>query len=582
MLKKFFYIVCLFCISGTLAQDCPSLTNPLPNSVEVPVTTSISWEEVPGVTGYIISIGTTAGGGEIINEQPVGSDTTFTPPLGLPESTQIYVTITLFFFDRENIVCPSQWFTTTDVTSPPLCTQLISPEDGDENVNVGSNLLWAYAPLATGYRITIGTAPGSGNIVNDLDVGNELFYNPANNFPSETLIYVLIAPYNENGRAANCEEESFTTGDIGEPPGCTMLITPEDGEVNVELSPLIEWAVVPGALGYIVNIGRSPFVNDILDGVAFFTNSTFVINFEPNKTYFVRIIPFNDAGQAQNCPQESFSTILGCGPFVDPETGELVSLNPEINFPEQVGICLNDLPTRINSTDNADGYRWFRVAANGDEALISEESYVEISETGTYRYEAYNLYDQEGVIIECSSSQIFTVVSSEKALVEDFRVEEGFDLFNVTIIVSGIGDYEFALGDAGGPYSEENQFNDLEEGDYVIYIKDQNGCGIVEYPFRLKFPETGFPPYFSPNEDGINDRWQYRPPRSNALPITRIFIYDRYGRLLSAFDAGSEGWDGTYNGNALPSSSYWYVAYTSDGRIFKGFFTLARTRQRNR
>lgn len=572
------FLCCLWLPFTGFAQNCPDLTEPLDGSVDIPVTTSISWQEVTGIAGYIISVGTTFGGGEIVNEQNVGGDTTFTPPLGLPENTLIYVTITLFFFDQSNIVCPSQSFTTEDVTTVPDCTQLTNPVNGESDVNVGIILNWSYAARATGYRITIGTGPGLGDIVDNLDVGNTLSFDPPNNFPPGTQIYVLIVPYNENGTAIDCMEESFTTGELGDPPGCTMLFSPMDEETGVELSPILIWNAVEEATGYIVNIGRSPFVNDVLDEAVFFTNSTRVINFEANSTYFIRIFPFNEAGRAQGCDQEWFSTILGCGPYIDPDTGELVTLSPEINFPDQVGICEDQLPTRITSPDRADGYRWYKILATGEEVLISEERFVDLSETGTYRYEAYNVINQDGIVIECEDGKEFTVVSSSKAEIDNILIEEFAGLFGVEIIVSGIGDYQFSLNDIEGPYDDENTFSGLSEGDYVIYVRDKNGCGIAQRPFVLAFPPTGFPTYFSPNGDGIHEYWQYVPPREKALPLTVIYIYDRYGKLLASFSAQSQGWDGRYNNEMLPASNYWYQAFTADNRVFTGHFSLVRRR----
>jgi len=574
------WVFILFCFLATnmgYGQDCPNLTQPLPNAINVPVDTDISWEEVTGIAGYIISIGTTSGGGEIINEQPVGSDTTFTPPVGLPEASIIYVTITLFFFDQSNIVCQSQSFTTEDVLVAPGCTTLRSPLDGEVDVNVGVNISWNYAAGAIGYRVTLGSAPGLGDLVNNQDVGNTLSFNPPTDFPPNTTIYARIVPYNENGNATNCLEESFTTRDLGDPPGCTRLIRPLDGATNVELSPLLEWKAVPDAIGYIVDLGKSPFVNDVLDGAIFFTNSTFVLNFEANTTYFIRITPFNEAGEAQDCGQQSFSTILGCGPFIDITTGELVFLGPEINFPDEVGICEDRLPTRFSSPDQADGYRYYKILPNGDEVLISEERFVDIFEITRYRYEAYNILNQDGVIIECAASKEFSVVSSSIATIEDVIIEEFGRLFYVTVMVSGTGDYEYSL-DRDGPYSNNNTFSGLSEGRYTFYVRDKNGCGTVERDFAVSFPIPGFPPYFSPNEDGINDYWQYRKPLRNALPLTSIFIYDRYGKLLASFGSKTRGWDGRYENNLMPSSTYWYKAFTNDNRVFTGYFSLIRRR----
>jgi gliding motility-associated-like protein len=558
-------------------QECPDLLNPLAGSNNVPVDVVISWEEVIGVTGYIISVGTTPGGEQIVSNQPTGSDNFFVPPLGLPESTEIFVTITLFFFDDPDIVCPSQSFTTENVTTVPECTMLVSPLNQETGVGVTTNLNWAYASRATGYRLSIGTTTGGTEILDNQDVGNTLLYSPPADFPPGTEIFVNIVPYNENGPALNCQQESFITGEAGQPPNCTRLISPANGEINVELTPLLEWEPVAGAEGYIVDIGSSPFNNDVLDGGVFFTTSTVVINFEPNTTYFVRITPFNDAGEAQGCIQESFSTILGCGPFFDEETGELITLNPDIDFPDQVGICSNDLPAEITTTDSADGYRWYRAAEGEAEVLLAEGPVLTVNEAGRYRYEAYNTIDSEGTLIECPTSKLFTVTASAQANIERIEKEIVDDLFDVTVVISGPGDYEFALDNMEGPYGESNVFNGLDEGSYTIYVRDRKGCGISQEVFVLAYPPEGFPPYFSPNGDGINDTWQYVPPRrGEALPISRIYIFDRFGKLLAEIGPNSEGWNGNYNNSPLPSEGYWYKAETSDNRVFTGYFSLVR------
>ncbi|MCP4909476.1 MAG: T9SS type B sorting domain-containing protein, partial [Bacteroidetes bacterium] len=41
----------------------------------------------------------------------------------------------------------------------------------------------------------------------------------------------------------------------------------------------------------------------------------------------------------------------------------------------------------------------------------------------------------------------------------------------------------------------------------------------------------------------------------------------------------SEGWDGSYNGNPMPSSDYWFkIEYTENDtkKEFRGHFTLKR------
>ena len=84
----------------------------------------------------------------------------------------------------------------------------------------------------------------------------------------------------------------------------------------------------------------------------------------------------------------------------------------------------------------------------------------------------------------------------------------------------------------------------------------------------------GPPDYFTPNGDGYHDTWHI--VRRGEFRDARIYIFDRYGKLLKQLDPGGNGWDGTYNGNPLPSSDYWYRIELSDGRLVSGNFTLKR------
>ncbi len=575
MQKKALYFLILFHGLWSYGQDCPVLSNPVNGSNNVPVNTTISWPSVEGVPGYIISLGTTPGGTEIINQQSVGSATTYTPPLGLPDNSQIFVTITLFFFDLPNITCTTESFRTEDVITAPSCTSLRSPINDSVNINVASNLSWGYAQSATGYRLTIGTAAGLGNILPTTDIGNVLSYSPPVDFPFNTQIYVSLIPYNDNGDALSCTEESFTTGLLAVLPTCATLTgLYTDGAINVPLTPLLEWTDVPGAISYRVSIGTAPFINDVLNNAVFFTNSTFVINFESNRTFFITIIPQNAAGEAIGCGQESFSTILGCGPFFD-TNGNLVTLNPPIDFPDTISFCQNESPFMITSTDTAEGYRWYRVDQFGNEALISETDEVALIDTGEYRYEAYNIIS--GSVVECSSTKEFSVVSSEIATITNVNISEMVAGFRISVEVNGIGDYEYALNSINGPYQDSNVFDNVPSGSHTVYVRDKNGCGIAEEKVEQDLTLEGFPKFFTPNGDGVNDFWQFIPPPfASEITLDYIRIFNRYGLFLVQIDPTSRGWDGTFNGKELPASDYWFNARDRNNQVVQGHFSLKR------
>jgi gliding motility-associated-like protein len=102
-----------------------------------------------------------------------------------------------------------------------------------------------------------------------------------------------------------------------------------------------------------------------------------------------------------------------------------------------------------------------------------------------------------------------------------------------------------------------------------------------EFQMALDCVENGFtverkqvpPPFFTPNNDGYNDKWIV-PDRLNT--IDSIYIFDRYGKLLKHIVDLSLGWDGNFNGKAMPSSDYWYSIRYKDGGVLKGHFTLKR------
>jgi len=103
-------------------------------------------------------------------------------------------------------------------------------------------------------------------------------------------------------------------------------------------------------------------------------------------------------------------------------------------------------------------------------------------------------------------------------------------------------------------------------GQFVI------GCtqNIVEECFKFKR-------FFTPNNDGVNDFW-YLETINECNYV--LYIYDRYGKLLTILDPSNPNWSGTVNGANLPTNDYWFlVKYkTIDGvdKSYRSHFTLKR------
>ncbi|WP_318311455.1 T9SS type B sorting domain-containing protein [Flagellimonas crocea] len=576
MLNKLLILWVFFVGFVVYSNECPTLIAPLDNSTNVPLNATISWNSVEGPNAYIISLGTTQGGTDILAPQFVNG-TSFTPPMGLPENTLVYVTISLFYFDGPDIVCPGGSFTTETLTEPPECSQMTYPSNFSNNVNPNTYISWDYAYGAIGYIVKIGTTAGDNDIWED-DVENRLSINPNIDLPEETEVFVTIVPYNLIGEAIGCSSQQFTTGTQSNIPECTQMTYPQNGETNVPLTTELQWQAVPGATEYQVSIGTTPNNNDIVDNSTFYTNTTPIVNLEPNKTYFITITPTNESGSALGCSKESFTTSFGCGPYWDIEIADFVTLNPQIEFPDTLSFCENEAPLLVYSTDEADGYRWYRVDEFDNTTLISEESEVNIEENGTYLYEAYNIIENnDGTSLECPTTKQFEVVSSESPVIQEIKAGNFNGNLSLTVIATGNGDYEFAIDNMDGPYSSSNVFNNVEPGDHILYVRDKNGCGIAQEKFNQDLTVEGFPKFFTPNGDTVNDYWQFiQPEQAEEVILVSIRIFDRYGNFLKQISQNSQGWDGTIRGTALPSSTYWFVAVDDSGQQIKGHFTLKR------
>tara|TARA_B110000240_G_scaffold143229_1_gene158480 strand:- start:1293 stop:3014 length:1722 start_codon:yes stop_codon:yes gene_type:complete len=144
----------------------------------------------------------------------------------------------------------------------------------------------------------------------------------------------------------------------------------------------------------------------------------------------------------------------------------------------------------------------------------------------------------------------------------------------ITVLTAtlGIGDYEFAIDDVSGPYQDEPTFENVRPGLHTIYIRDKNECGIVD----IKSIIIGYKKFFTPNGDGINDTWNIIGLSKTSLPNSKIYIFDRFGKLLKELDPLGPGWDGTFIGKPMPSTDYWFRVVLEDGREFKSHFSLVR------
>ena len=238
---------------------------------------------------------------------------------------------------------------------------------------------------------------------------------------------------------------------------------------------------------------------------------------------------------------------------------------PDIGENQELIYCTNTFPETINISSNYIGL------TNGFSFLWEPTGettpQIAVNETGEYIFTVVN--ESTG----CQNTRTFTVVPSNIAFFE-LEIEEvrSNNTTEVILLPESSGDYEYALDNVNGPYQDNNIFEQIPMGVHTIYVRDKNGCGIRSKEFGV----LGIPEYFTPNQDGYNDYWQLEGLFKSSDFKAIIYVFDRYGKLLTTFSPRSKGWDGYYNGKPMPSNDYWYRVELADGKVFKGNFTLKR------
>ncbi len=269
----------------------------------------------------------------------------------------------------------------------------------------------------------------------------------------------------------------------------------------------------------------------------------------------------------------------------------IVNPVPEIDILDRYVICLNKddqmissvtqtflptppIDTQLSATIYS--FQWYKgsieeVNLDPSSFIIpgaTNSSYSPISE-GTYTVLATNM--ASGCRIPASTE----VVSSYPP--ETIEVTVTSELFSdnniLEVSVVGTGEYEYRLD--FGPWQRETLFENVRIGEHTIYVRDLLNCNEI----TQKKIVIGYPKFFTPNGDGYHETW-------NIVGMTmksrsKIYIFDRYGKLLTQISPTGEGWDGTFNGVQLPSSDYWFVLdyedpVTGKNNQLRAHFTLKR------
>ncbi|RPH29411.1 MAG: gliding motility-associated C-terminal domain-containing protein [Bacteroidales bacterium] len=265
---------------------------------------------------------------------------------------------------------------------------------------------------------------------------------------------------------------------------------------------------------------------------------------------------------------------LGCG-TATPYTQEIVLNSPTINIPFEgvptsVVVCYPNLAELNPGLFSS--YLW-------QDGSTNRIYYT--GESGTYRVKLTDIsqscsYNE----IEATINPLPTVwLGNDTMLVGDQSLL--LDAFNPTVLT-----YQWNTNDN---QSSLTVYSKPEPQTIWVKVTDDNGCTNADTILisTADFNNLRIPAAFTPNGDGINDKWYFpAPPKGTQQDLFPYFdevqvrVFNRWGRLVWQTDQDFVAWDGRdLSGKVLPMDSYHYIIkFTIDGKtfVYKGSITIVR------
>ena len=236
---------------------------------------------------------------------------------------------------------------------------------------------------------------------------------------------------------------------------------------------------------------------------------------------------------------------------------------PPIELTEILAICNNQFPTTITANIPID----------------IQQNYTYIWSTGenTHDIEIKNEQQLSVKIIDkvfkCEKVKYFDIKQVSSPIITDINININNQI--VTILTKSNFNNVYSIDNPSSEYQSENSFLNVTPGIHTVYIKDIYDCDVtVKNIFVL-----GFPKFFTPNNDGINDSWGIKGLDLDNFTYSNINIFDRFGKHLLTLNPKLT-WNGVYNSTFLNSNDYWFTIDITDKeniiKSYKGHFSLIR------
>jgi gliding motility-associated-like protein len=319
------------------------------------------------------------------------------------------------------------------------------------------------------------------------------------------------------------------------------LVDPDTLRINsVNITDVSCLGKTDGALAINASGGTGSLEYSINDG-ATYGNESDIINLSAGN-YITRV------RDDENCPAESYPVTISIADTV---------VIDSVTVTDATCLGINDGILEIYASGGTGNYEYsidggenfgilpaisslsagvYTALAKDDNDCVSEDLEAEIINLDTVRYISVTPTD-----LTCAGADGSITISA----------------------AGGTRDYEYSV-DGGDVFTADSVFDALQQGDYIVVVRDANECLSEERNITLHATETcGLIIYdaISPNGDGKNDVWHI----GNAGPNIKVKIFNIWGKMVFSSSGYGDPWDGKYEGKDLPAGTYYYVIEPGDG-----------------
>jgi gliding motility-associated-like protein len=128
---------------------------------------------------------------------------------------------------------------------------------------------------------------------------------------------------------------------------------------------------------------------------------------------------------------------------------------------------------------------------------------------------------------------------------------------------------------AGSNAVKNPSVNGIDDITLTLTVTARGGCIASDQMFIKVLKAPSIPNIFSPNGDGVHDKWEIN--YLNTYPGSTVDIFNRYGQLIFHSEGYTVPWDGTIKGKPVPVGTYYYIVDPKNGRkLMTGYVDVIR------